>query len=562
MTQSTLCWVIVDGVPRRVSDFVGLSPRKRPRALCPECDRPLTLKLGRVRVHHAAHAPGDICPATRPETALHLAGKFALAERLRVCSGDDATLRIRQRCAGAAGEGECDRVAEREWLRVWDEVHVERRVHGGLRPDIVLRRAGRDVGGIELLVTHAVPAEKIALLARMRVPWIEIAATEELAAGDGWMPGEPLAVIRAGAEAPWRCERHLAEDEAARAERARRLAAETEARRHARAVGAARVVDIYHDDGTRERLIYRVEVLLTDGRVHTVRLMCGGRELAAAGVGATDDWKRTAWPPLRLAFGADVKRLARDGRSIVDSPMRWAAGIAAENLVDEALADRVGRDPTPLATRYPRRWFFAAASGQWFLPADMRDVRWDRPEADAFAAHPAWSRARASVRERPAPEDSWDSPVFARRPAASDFTGPTSRAARADPASPIAVVPAGDGGGGPGRVLVVLERHAADREIARAAEALARDGVEQVWISHPLDWTSSLGELAWAPAGRDAHGRGVVVVDGVGIFRARQFHRALAGGDRRLRPDELRRRLADRVRLLAAKTHHPNRERA
>ena len=48
-------------------------------------------------------------------------------------------------------------------------------------------------------------------------------------------------------------------------------------------------------------------------------------------------------------------------------------------------------------------------------------MRWDRPADDAFAAHPAWSRAQSSVRERPAPGGSWSTPVFASRPIAAMF---------------------------------------------------------------------------------------------------------------------------------------------
>lgn len=554
---STLAWVIVDGVPRRVSEFAHLPPGKRPRASCPECDRPLTLKLGRVRIHHAAHAPGEVCGATQPETALHLACKFALAEQLRSCAGADAVLRIRQRCAGGPEGGECERVDEREWLREWDEVSVERRLDGGLRPDILLRRAGRDLGGIELLVTHAVSPEKVARLAERSVPWIEVGATERLASAGGWTTAEPLPVLRAGLEEPWRCAPHRLEHDRARAERARRVAAEQEARRHATVLEAARVVDVYHEDGLREREIYRVETQRTDGRVHRVRLMRGGLEIAARALAEDEGWQAAAWTQLRAAFAADVRHRARDGHSIVDSPMRWAVGMAAENLVDEALADRVGRDPTPLVSRYPRRWFFAAERGEWFLPADMRDVRWDRPEADAFAAHPAWTRARAAVRERPAPEDSWETPVFASRPVAAAFVGGTARGALVRRAGgqgdPIAIVAVGADARPPRQALVVVERRAPDEAIARTAAELSRDGVEQLWMSHPLDWSPSLGDLAWAPAGRDARGRTLVLVDGVGIFRADQFCRAVAGGDRRLAPEALRARLADRVRVLATK---------
>src|SRR6185312_8651696 len=119
------------------------------------------------------------------------------------------------------------------------------------------------------------------------------------------------------------------------------------------------------------RYIYRVVEQLTDGRVQSLQLFRGGQALASEPVRPSDDPRATAWPLLRTAFSADVERLAKGDGSFADSPMRWASGAAAEYIVEEALMDRVGNDPTPLATRYPRRWFYAAERHEWFLPRDM-----------------------------------------------------------------------------------------------------------------------------------------------------------------------------------------------
>src|SRR4051794_827679 len=94
-----LTWVVVDGVPRHVSEFAALPVGRRPRANCPQCARPLTLKLGTVLRHHAAHAPGDACASTRPETALHLDTKLALASALARAT-TERRLSILERCAG------------------------------------------------------------------------------------------------------------------------------------------------------------------------------------------------------------------------------------------------------------------------------------------------------------------------------------------------------------------------------------------------------------------------------------------------------------------------------
>jgi hypothetical protein len=432
-----------------------------------------------------------------------------------------------------------------EWLRAWNEVLVEHRVGDSRRPDLVLRRDGTTIGALEVLVSHAVSAEKADVLAALGVPWIEIRADEALAGADGWTPERPLPVKQTDLGRQWRCDAHRARHAMLAEITAERQSAQIEAQRHSTVLRAARVVDVYHEGGARERLIYSVKELLTDGRAHTVCLRRGGAEVATTPITPND-----AWPLLRAAFTADLQRFARGKGSFTDSPMRWAQGDAAENIVEEALTDHVGRDPTPLATRFPRRWFFANEQGRWFVPAELRDVRWDRGELDAFAAHPAWSRVGGSgaVRERPAPEGSWDTPIFASRPIAAMFHKRMRSMTRHGDGA-IAVVelrrPESTR-----RAIVVIEREARPDAIDALAASLEADSIDGVWISHPLDWCSALAPLAWAPAGRDARGRGGVLVDGVGIFRADQFARALAKGDRRLSGEAIRRHMTERIQRM------------
>jgi hypothetical protein len=168
-----------------------------------------------------------------------------------------------------------------------------------------------------------------------------------------------------------------------------------------------------------------------------------------------------------------------------------------------------------------------------------------------FAAHPAWRQARGAVRKRAAPEGSWKTPVFASRPHSTMFL----------PASVIHVD--GDGGGlvvveviAPERTrrraIVVVERATSNEAIGVLAGSLEREGIDAVWLSWPMDWCDALASIVWAPAGRDARGRGGVVIDGVGVFRADQFLRALARGDRRLDGASIRRCMADRVQRLTS----------
>src|SRR4051812_24061701 len=104
MDRLGLTWVLVGGRPRRISDFAALPARSRPRATCPECGGKLTLKLGRIRRHHAAHAPDATCAATQPETALHVDTKLYLASELAMAIGVAGGLVIRRACEGSVLE--------------------------------------------------------------------------------------------------------------------------------------------------------------------------------------------------------------------------------------------------------------------------------------------------------------------------------------------------------------------------------------------------------------------------------------------------------------------------
>jgi hypothetical protein len=488
-----------------------------------------------------------VCASTNPETALHLDCKLALASALRRANADDARLSIIERCAGAPG-AECDERRETLWVSGWNEVLVEHRVGNARRPDVSLLRDRVALAAIEIIVTNPVSADKARALMESRVPWIEVRATEEWASPGGWSAGQPLLVSRTSQRDEWRCPTHAAIHAADVAATIAQRAEAREAGRHALILRAARVVDLYHARGVHERFIYRVDESLVDGQTESLKLRRGGVDVCVLPADSTAA-ARSAWPRLRIAFAADVERFLRGEASFSDSPMRWARGDAAENIVGEALGDRVGRDPTPLATRYPRRWYYAKKIERWFLPDDMRDVRWDRDSPDPFAAHPAWSRGRSAVRERPAPEGSWSTPVFSSRPtgatfAASGFSVMTDGEA----ISIVDVAPAGDAR----RVIVVVERAPHPGHILSLAAQLRAEAAEAIWISHPSDWCDELSSVPWAPAGRDWYGRGGIVVDGLGVFRTDQFARAWAKRDRRLSVDAIRARMKERVERISS----------
>jgi hypothetical protein len=488
-----------------------------------------------------------VCASTNPETALHLDCKLALASALRRANADDARLSIIERCAGARG-GECDEQRESLWASGWNEVLVEHRVGNARRPDVSLLRDRVALAAIEIIVTNPVSADKARALMESRVPWIEVRATEEWASPGGWSAGQPLLVSRTSQRDEWRCPTHAAIHAADVAATIAQRAEAREAGRHALILRAARVVDLYHARGVHERFIYRVDESLVDGRTESLKLRRGGVDVCVLPADSTDA-ARSAWPRLRIAFAADVERFLRGEASFSDSPMRWARGDAAENIVDEALADRVGRNPTPLATRYPRRWFYSKKIARWFLPNDMRDVRWDRASPDAFAEHPAWSRARSAVRERPAPERSWSTPVFSSRPTGAMFAAPGfAVTTHSEAISIIDVARSGEAR----RVIIVVERAPQPGHIQSLAARLPTESAEAIWISHPSDWCDEMANVAWAPAGRDWYGRGGIVVDGLGVFRADQFGRAWAKRDRRLTVEAIRARMKERVARIRA----------
>lgn len=495
------------------------------------CGARVALKLGSVRRHHAAHAPEATCPAQHPETALHLDCKIALAAALSESAGADAQLRIRQRCGAA--DVLCDETLTSVWTAGWDAVRVEHRLEDERRPDIVLLRGGEPIAAIEIVASHAVSAEKASALETAGIPWIEVTASEALARPDARRDTEAIPVVRTSDASPWRC------------------------RRHATRLRAARVVDVYHPGGSRERFIYRVVEIVGDGGRGIFRLQRGTQEIARVEAPPSREPGAAAgaWPALRVAFAQDVRTLLRGGESrasIADSPMRWALGAVAESITEEAPFDTLARDPTPLATTYPRRWFYARERGEWFLPADMRDVRWDRPTYDAFAAHPASRAGRAAVRERAVPSEYWDGrTTLAGRPNRVMFGALHTRTLVGSVAA-VNAAASHDASTSGRRVIAVIEGPASAHDIELGSRLLAEEGADAVWVSSPRDWVPEMAALPWLPAGFDERRRGVVLVDGTGVFRAEAFARLLARGDRRLTAAAIRRAMEDRVQRFLA----------
>lgn len=71
-----LAWVEVAGEMHHVSSFAHFPPQERPEVRCPECREVLTLKLGPIRAHHAAHRPRSGCAAASADGAARLNERF------------------------------------------------------------------------------------------------------------------------------------------------------------------------------------------------------------------------------------------------------------------------------------------------------------------------------------------------------------------------------------------------------------------------------------------------------------------------------------------------------
>jgi hypothetical protein len=358
-----LVWAVDEGQVRHVSEFAHLAPNARPPVCCPVCREPVTLKLGDVNAHHAAHRPDSRCPVQTWETALHLNTKHHIARALRAAAG--GTLTVRHRCAhrfGVLGETvftpglvPCGAACDVPFVDGWDEVDVEVAL-SDTRPDILLRRGGAPVAALEVRRTHAVTAAKIERLATLGVPWAEVVASRSLyATFTGWTPDAPLTVLRTDARARWWCDAHRPA-----ARRARRRAAGLD---DGRVPWAARVVDRYLPNGRVVRDVVYVTGVLRGRRV--LEPVVGHREgaepIAAVPSGPAD-------AVIRAAHAAFVRwaRARRAAGERLDSPMSWAAAASLRDG-DRWLAG---------TTLYPQRLRFDRGAGRWTPRPDVGRRRW------------------------------------------------------------------------------------------------------------------------------------------------------------------------------------------
>lgn len=138
---------------------------------CPNCGANLIARKGEELQHHFAHA-GDGCGSGALETSLHKMAKQIIADVGKIwlpplvvyfpAHPEDARSAI-----GPSGFRTKD-----GWLEV--QFEVERRLDGGLRPDLIADLDDGTSLAVEVFVTHAVPKEKRERLQCLNLTTLEI----------------------------------------------------------------------------------------------------------------------------------------------------------------------------------------------------------------------------------------------------------------------------------------------------------------------------------------------------------------------------------------------------
>lgn len=548
---ASLAWVrTADGV-QHVSTWAHLPPRKRPRntkgmppdVVCPVCERPVIIRIPKAKVHHAAHAPGDVCPVTQPETALHFNLKCLIAAELRSAAAAGTPLVVQDTCVvGSWGvswdrrydslppqgihrsewlaAGQCPEIRQRVWIETWDRVELEHRVgsvEASRIPDIVLYNGDQIVGAIEVFHTHAVDDEKAAILAALEVPWIEVRTDERLIAqGSSWTSREPLPIHRQGLARPWRCDSHLAALKREVAAERRRIAqdrkeaeAAREAARHTRRVCAVKLVDVLYPSGRLWRNIYTVRELCTDGTPHSISLERAGDTLLTVKLKSAS--KPAIWSRIEAMVKADVQGVEVKRRALTDSPMTWARGPLAARMIGSATTGDWKH--APLEQTHPIRFRFSKGTATWFMPEDLRDVGWDRAEDDDLAEpHEVWLLRRWRKPQTATPT----APAKPRRAdvEASHF-GEMVKSVLPHPGGIVfemrGAVDSRD------RVFVVVNDTVSVSAAIELDHLLAASGVLRVWLARREHWTKQLAGIPWLPLVAAVGGGHAVPVNGFSV---------------------------------------------
>jgi hypothetical protein len=372
-------WVLVDGVPHEVSDYAHLPNAQRPDAHCPVCQELVTLKLGKVRIHHYAHRTEVVCPANIPETALHLNIKLHIADQLR----RRLSLIIAQPCDGAY---RCKNTNRVPWLSGWDEVEVEYRFDN-YRPDIALLKDGNVLGAIEVLVSHAMSEEKERYFAKHQVSWVEVTGKECLYVGNTkWMAEMPLPSSRLHPESTkWvceECEKRRTEEEIWHKEMERR-------RRYHELnhtdIHATKMVDVYFPSGKKFREVFYIKIEVVDGVRRKAWLEKEGFKQLGLPVEANPLTKSDILKLNTIVAAYLAEKIERAGAQ-VDRVAGWQRWVK-------------GQRPHPRDTaRYPFKFEWDSASKEWREPSAIV------PHLPGWDSHSDQSHRQRMAMKRAAPK--------------------------------------------------------------------------------------------------------------------------------------------------------------
>jgi hypothetical protein len=190
------------------------------------------------------------------------------------------------------------------------------------------------------------------MLARLEIPWIEVRAAPDLYEGaNRWTIQQPLEPVAGSMPLAWRCEVH---ELAAGMQRTR--AAIVAERPPARSsLVAARLVDVYREGGTWQRLAYRVRGIFADGALVRLALDRNGSLVESYDITSGESeatFRARIGKLIRRDCENDLRQLSRRA-ALVDAG-RW--------LRDEEAARMLER-----ASKFRRRYRFDATTGTWEL---------------------------------------------------------------------------------------------------------------------------------------------------------------------------------------------------
>ena len=136
---------------------------------CPHCNSRLVAKKGSIRQHHFAHYESDDCQHG-PETALHLLAKQVIKEHEKVLMPSHYE---HYELKDSLGINHQNSTYVKLTITNLSQVEIEKPLEG-YQPDVVAITEDGEPLDIEILVTHAVNEEKLALQTQTNRKMIEI----------------------------------------------------------------------------------------------------------------------------------------------------------------------------------------------------------------------------------------------------------------------------------------------------------------------------------------------------------------------------------------------------